>query len=727
MLSVLNCHTHQSTYQVNTLNRRLEQYSYIAVLSVLTISGFADETAQDQDEEATIEEVVVSAHPYQHLGLIQSSLLLEGKELTRAQKDSLGATIEQLSGIHNNSFGEAVGRPVVQGLDGPRVRVMSDATSTMDIGVSYNDHPLLTETSLADRVELIKGATTLLYGSGAIGGVINTITGRFPKQMPETRTSRFAIGQADNGSTRNIAFRQQLNASEAFLFHIDGFARDADSYEIPGCPELHEEEEHDEEEEEHEDEHEEEEMNCSVLENSDISLDGGSIGTTFFGSRGSIGVSYSTTNGNFGIPLHVGHHGEEEHEEEEHDEEEEEHEDEHEDEAHDERIEIDLEQSRLDISSHLQSAANPDLRLYGRAGFSTYEHAEIEEGAIETAFLNDARDMRLELQLPPRSELRQTYGFHHEYRDFRVLSDDRLDAESTSVAAFALYRLGGQDAQYEFGARIGEITKEASGFERRSFTSHALSAGVLWNLNDQMDLGLTGEFSSRAPVIEELFTTGVHLATGSVERGDPSLENESLMGVSATLHGDFGQHSPDVTVYFRQFDDFIYSAQTGEVEDDLPVFQQSQDDVHFLGVDVTVKSLLYSGDGWDVHSNLGFDFVDSSISGSDDDVLPRQPPTRLRIALTAEKQDWTLGGILTNVAEVSDVSTFETHTDGWMDLEAFVEYNRVIGDRNWTMSVRGRNLTDEEQRLHVSPIKDRILLRGRSLDFMVRISERNPS
>ena len=703
------------------MKRRIEQYSYIALMCALAMFGFADETTQTQEDETTIEEVVVSAHPYQHLGLIQSSLLLEKEDLARAQKDSLGATIAQLSGIHNNAFGEAVGRPVVQGLDGPRVRVMSDATSTMDIGVSYNDHPLLTETLLADRIELIKGATTLLYGSGAIGGVINTISGRFPKQIPETRASRFAIGQADNGSTRNIAFRQQLNASEEFLFHIDGFARDGDSYEIPGCPELHEEhEEHEEEEEEHEDEHEEEEMNCSVLENSDISLDGVSLGTTYFGSRGSVGVSFSTTNGNFGIPLHVGH-GEEEHEEEEH--EEEEHEDEHEEE-HDERVEIDLEQSRLDISSHLQSAANPDLNLYARAGFSSYEHAEIEEDAIETAFLNDARDMRLEIQLPPRGELRQTYGLHHEYRDFRVLSDDRLDAESASFAVFALYRLGGQDAQYEFGARIGEISKEASGFERRNFSSHALSAGVLWDLNDQMDLGLTGEFSSRAPVIEELFTTGVHLATGSVERGDPDLENESLLGVSATLHGDFGQHSPDLTVYFRQFDDFIYSAQTGEVEDDLPVFQQSQDDVRFLGLDVTVRSLLYSGDGWNVHSNLGFDFVDASISGSSDDVLPRQPPARLRVALTAEKQDWTVGGTLTNVAEVTDVSMFESHTDGWIDLEAFVEYKRVIGDRNWTMSLRGRNLTDEEQRLHVSPIKDRILQRGRSLDFSVRISER---
>ena len=537
------------------MKRRIEQYSYIALMCALAMFGFADETTQTQEDETTIEEVVVSAHPYQHLGLIQSSLLLEKEDLARAQKDSLGATIAQLSGIHNNAFGEAVGRPVVQGLDGPRVRVMSDATSTMDIGVSYNDHPLLTETLLADRIELIKGATTLLYGSGAIGGVINTISGRLPKQIPETRASRFAIGQADNGSTRNIAFRQQLNASEEFLFHIDGFARDGDPYEIPGCPELHEEhEEHEEEEEEHEDEHEEEEMNCSVLENSDISLDGVSLGTTYFGSRGSVGVSFSTTNGNFGIPLHVGH-GEEEHEEEEHEEEEheeEEHEDEHEEE-HDERVEIDLEQSRLDISSHLQSAANPDLNLYARAGFSSYEHAEIEEDAIETAFVNDARDMRLEIQLPPRGELRQTYGLHHEYRDFRVLSDDRLDSESASFAVFALYRLGGQDAQYEFGARIGEISKEASGFERRNFSSHALSAGVLWDLNDQMDLGLTGEFSSRAPVIEELFTTGVHLATGSVERGDPNLENESLLGVSATLHGDFGQHSPDVTVYFRQF------------------------------------------------------------------------------------------------------------------------------------------------------------------------------
>lgn len=695
------------------------------------MSGFTDETAQSQDSAVEIEEVVISAHPYQHLGLIQSSVLLEGEELARVQKDSLGATIEQLSGVHNNAFGEAVGRPVVQGLDGPRVRVMTDATSTMDIGVSYSDHPLLTETALADRIELIKGATTLLYGSGAIGGVINTISGRFPKQMPEIPSSRFLFGQADNGSTRNIAFRQQFSATDELLFHIDGFARDGDPYDIPGCPELvehHEEEEHHEdEEEEHEDEHHDEApMNCSVLENSDMGLDGGTIGTSYFGSRGSFSIAYNTTNGNFGIPLHIEHgHGEEMHEEEE--EHEEEHEDEHEDEHESERIELDLEQSRLDISTYLQSAANPDLTVHGRAGFSAYEHAELEEGAVATMFVNDARDMRIELQLPPRGDLRQTYGLHNEYRDFKVVSDERLDAESTSIAAFALYRIAGADAQYEVGARVGEITKEASGFARRNFSSYAVSAGVLWDLNDQMDLGIAGEISSRAPVIEELFTTGVHLATGSVDRGQPNLENEALIGVSATLHGDFGQHSPDVTVYLRQFNDFIYSAQTGEMEDDLPVFQQTQDDVQFLGLDVAVQSALFSTEGWQVSSKIGFDIVNASVSGGSDDVLPRQPPARLKLALTADKQDWTVGGLLTHVAEVSDTSEFETPTESWIDLAAFVEFRRVIGDRTWTMSLRGRNLTDEEQRLHVSPIKDRVLQRGRSIDFSIRISERGQS
>ena len=223
----------------------------VGALTLFT-TGFA--TAQEDSstiEDSTIEEMVVTAHPLSGEGLAQPVSVLEGEALDRALSATLGETLVNQPGIHSATFGPAVGRPVIRGLSGPRVKVMEDRIDTMDVSVSSPDHAATIEPFTANRIEILKGPSTLLYGNGAIGGVVDTHTGRIPHQVPDQIRARAEARGADNADQRVAAGMVEAGAG-GFALHLDGLYRDADEYEIPGFAESEalralEEEDHDEE------------------------------------------------------------------------------------------------------------------------------------------------------------------------------------------------------------------------------------------------------------------------------------------------------------------------------------------------------------------------------------------------------------------------------------------------------------------------------------------------
>ena len=309
------------------------QFFLLAMASWLGFPALGEE-APDEELSETIEEIVVLGHPLSGEGLAQASDVVSGVELDRKAADSIGATVGNEAGIHNSSFGVAVGRPVIHGLDGARVRIMEDRIDTLDVSVTSGDHAVTVDPFIANKIEILKGSGTLLYGSGAIGGVVDVNTGRIPHRALDGVSGRFDLKSADNGNGRNGSFR--VNGSVGMLgWHLDGFSRRADDYEIPGFAasarelareEEEEEEHHDEEEgdEEHHDEeedHEEEEF-FGVLPGSGFEVRGGSAGFSLIDNGEFIvGVSVSRITAEYGIPGHGheehGHHeeGEEEHHE----------------------------------------------------------------------------------------------------------------------------------------------------------------------------------------------------------------------------------------------------------------------------------------------------------------------------------------------------------------------------------------------------------------------------
>ena len=119
--------------------------------------------------------LVIHANPLEHTALDMATpiILLAGDELTSKKAGTLGEILQQEPGLSVSSFGPAVSRPVIRGLSGSRVKITNNQMSVMDASTNSADHDVGMEPLLAEQVEVVKGPATLLYGSGAIGGVVN--------------------------------------------------------------------------------------------------------------------------------------------------------------------------------------------------------------------------------------------------------------------------------------------------------------------------------------------------------------------------------------------------------------------------------------------------------------------------------------------------------------------------------------------------------------------------
>ncbi len=676
-----------------------------------------------------LEEVVVKAHPLHEKGLSQSIEVLNGAELADALQSNLGATLAQQPGIRATSFGAAVGRPVIRGLGGPRIKTTEDSIDSLDVSVTSSDHAVTVEPFIAEQITVLKGASTLLYGAGAIGGVVDIETGRVPTSINEKEISgRGEIRGGDNQNTRAAAARLDGNFGSEVAWHIDAFSKEADDYEIPGFSEsarFHAAEEA--EESESEEEHEEGEEAFGVLEGSRYDIHGGAVGLSWAGDRGHIGFSVSVIDATYGL---VGGHG---HEEAHEDEEVEEIEEEHDEEG---PGRIDLDQTRIDFSGKLLSPFSGIESLSARIGINDYEHAELEgDGEPGTVFENDAWEARIQAKHSPALGFSGVLGLQLGNREFSTSgevelseADEHAFVPPTEAKTTGLYWVGEREFSafsLELGARIDAVdikSREESGTVKLDFSTESASVGFVIPQSKAISWAVLFDYSERAPSIEELFSDGAHLASGTVERGDSLLGEESAFSSSISWAYETDALDVHLSVYHNVFDDFIYQASTGVEEDGLPVFDYLQNDAEFTGLDIEVGvHLLRVGDG-DLDMRVTFDTVSAEIVENGGQDLPRIPANRFSTALVWESDVWRGKVTFSDVTSQDDVAPFELATDGYQDISAKLERTFEVGESTLNAFVQGRNLTDEEQREHVSFVKDLAPAPGRSLELGLQFS-----
>ena len=714
---------------------------WVAVLVCLPLAA-SDESEEKADdgqlsdggEDHDLEEVVVYGHP---LGgaVSQSTDILAGEELERAARQSVGETLAQTPGVHSASYGPAVGHPVIHGLTGTRVLVLENHVSSMDVSSSGSDHSIAVEPFLADRIEVIKGSGTLLYGSGAMGGTVDVHTSRVPADAPEGGLSGRFLGRGDTGSdARYAGFRLDGGGGE-WAWHLDGYTSENADLAIPGFALLdaHDEEE-EEEEEHHEGEEEEEEDHeepvAGVLENSFGDHSGGAFGTAYHGARGHFGVAVAVRDWSYGIVGAHAHgeegHGEEEEEEHHGDEEEEELEGDHDEEEgeHDEENPwAAVEQTKFVTEFGLLDPFPGFTSLEGSVVISDYEHNEIEgdEGEVASHFGNDAWQVRVVMEAEPRGTWESAVGVQLGGSDFVFGSEGEFEpVESSHWAIFGVAHTELDQFELETGARLESVEHVDTNGLALDFLATSVSVGVVvpngpWEFTARVDRSMC------APEGEELFAAGAHLAIGGFQMGSAELDEEQSLNLTAGAAYRSEGVELKLTGYRYGFDNFIYQRETADEHDELTVFQWSQTEATFLGLDAEARVQLFADAQATADLVFGYDWVTTDVDDPHLSHLPRIPPRRASIAAEVAWHDLWGRIAYSRYADQDEVTTYETPTDGYGNLDIEGEYAARLGEANLVFFVAGRNLGDEDQRQHSSFVKYSAPLAGRRVEAGVRI------
>ncbi|WP_341502108.1 TonB-dependent receptor [Gallaecimonas sp. GXIMD4217] len=686
-------------------------------------------------KESSIENIVVTAGALRR-GVLESAnpiTVLAEDDLRLAAQPSLGETLAREPGVQSSYFGPAASRPVIRGMDGPRVRVVQNGLGTGDASTVSADHAVTTESGTARQIEVLRGPATLLYGNGAVGGVVNVVDNRVPRREQEGLSGELEGRYATVNDERTLTATLD-GGSGAFAWHLDGNRRRAHDTAIPGAADIHEPDQR------------------GLLENSSLENDEFTLGASHVGEHGFIGLSYNSLDSNYGVPGH--HHGEE-HEEEGHEEEG------HEEEA-EESVRIDLDKTAWQLLAELDDPFAGFSRLQWAAGYNDYEHTELEGGAVGTVFKNETREARLALEHNPLAEWQGVLGLHWLSRDFGAQGEEAFspDSQSRALAAFLVEERQLGEVTLELGGRLEHYRIEASPFELETDEGHeqvapgkishnnlSLSASANWRFTDGYSLGAALSRAERGATAEELYSFGPHLATGTFEVGSLfHLEAEGEHG-----HGHFEGGEPqtevannlDITfrkfggdlgltanLFYNRIDHYFYQENTGlvaeggheeeegEAEHDhggeLPIFQYRQADVEFYGYELDASWQL--DEHWSVDAFSDYTRARLKDGGE----LPRIPALRLGLTLNYDWDDWHMELGATRYGRQDKVAEGEEETPGYTLVDAALTYRHYTDAGDLLFFLKGSNLTDREARPHTSFLKEVAPLPGRNLTLGVR-------
>ncbi len=640
------------------------------------------------------EEILVTAGPeaVRRSELYQAADVLGGRELRSRIEPSLGETLRHQPGVNATYFGPGSSRPIIRGLGGDRVRVLEGGVGTGDASSTSPDHAVSLEPQSAERIEVVRGPATLLYGSSAIGGVVNVIDNRVPDEMPTQPVRGEVRGLLGSVSDERTGAFELNGGFGRIAWHLGGLLRETGDYSIPGFADADHEGGAAPGEER------------GVLENSAIETQRGAIGLSWIGDNGYLGASVSGLFSKYGVPGEA--HGDEANG------------------AEEEAVAIDLEQRRFDAEGTWRFSGRFLRGIKARLGVSDYEHVELEGDETGTIFRNDARELRVEAQHRIGGSIHGAFGAQLMSRDFEAIGEEAFvpPNDTRGVALFVFEEMDRGPARYQIGARWERQTSEdQSASVDRSFNGFSFSAGVNYGVSDAVTVSAHGARSVKLPSAEELFSNGPHLATRSFEVGDIDLDTEVGTSLDLTLRVAHGRVEGEVTGFVNRFDRFIYPSFTGAEIEGLPVLQYTQGDASFVGFEGRADIELYHAGT----SHLAWELMADAVRGTlsdDDQPLPRIPPFRFGTGLRMDGTAWGVRANAMRTAAQNRVADFETATDGYTTLDVTANYRFFAGGTVHELILSGRNLGNSEARSHVSLLKDIAPMPGREIRLAYRLS-----
>jgi iron complex outermembrane receptor protein len=678
-------------------NLTLYSSAVFILVSISTSSALAEESTSEQkpsSAEYKLEELLIESSPLQQtiLESAQPVSILTGSELDLKAQNSLGDTLAAEPGISSSSFGPAAGRPVIRGLGGDRIRVLENGIGTQDVSSSSPDHAVTIESSVVDKIEVVRGPASLLYGTSAVGGIVNVFDNRIPEKLPSTpATGTVELRGESVNSGRSGLFNVTAPVGQ-FAFHADGFKRVTDDVRIPGFARTE-----------------------SLRDSSELEFpeprgkipfsysesDNLTLGSSYIFDKGYIGAAVSEFNTDYGVP-----NGEND-------------------------ISINAERRRVDVRGAVRDLGTMLESITTRVGITDYTHTEFEGREVGTRFDQNSFEGRIDMKHAEISSITGSWGLQLQTSDIQAIGEEAYQppTDTTTYSLFALEEAAVSDSlTLQLGGRFDWSDLDTTGFEdlgdddrSRFFATFSQSAGAVWDLSDKYSLALSVAHSERAPNGQELFTNGPHIATGSFEVGNPELDIERSLGTDLTLRKTTGTFRGSIGGFFNHFWDYIALNPTGEEEDDLPVFAYEAVDANFIGFESQISAHVIDRPGEELFFDIQPDYVRAKDRDNDDN-LPRIPPFRLRTGVTYFHEDLLRARFeVQQVFAQRETAAFETSTDGYTMLNAYLSKDISFGSQVLEVFLRGNNLLNEKARNHVSFIKDVAPLPGASALLGIRI------
>ncbi|MBX9676371.1 MAG: TonB-dependent receptor [Methylotenera sp.] len=620
--------------------------------------------------------------------LVVPVVVLNGRELSLRREGTLGETLNGIPGVTATQFGPNASRPVIRGLDGERVRIMQNGIGILDASSLSFDHAVGIDPLIVEQIDVVRGPAALLYGGSAVGGVVNAIDHRIPKEQLDGITGRAEARFGGADSTRNGAAVVDVG-NGLFAIHADVYNRKTNDLDIPGFAVSSRLNRTDGTPRE----------NRGRLQNSNAQSDGGAFGASLTFDHGYIGASISTLSNNYGVVA-------------------------------EEDVRIDMESDRIDIASEFTNLGGLINRVKFRMAHTDYEHVELEGSEIGTTFKNRGLEGSFEAGHAPFANLNGVIGFQFNNTNFEALGEEAFvpTVNTQNRAIYVYEELAIDKHKITFGGRLGRTIVDSKDTENfgagisNSFNPNSFALGGLYTINDNWSLTSNLSYNERAPSYFELYANGAHVATGQFEVGDVNFDKEKSNGIDAQIRWKDAKNSFSLGAYHTRFQNFIGLFETGndiqvEPGEFLPEAQFRAVPAEFTGLEAEGKFAMTDN----LNLLVRGDYVRARDKRNNDH-LPRIAPFRLGAGLQYQLNSFTARIDVLRAFKQDNTADNELQTDGYANVTASVAYKLPV-KFNAELFAKANNLLDEEIREHASFLKDiapageRSVLIGLRADF----------
>lgn len=651
----------------------------IGILSLLASPSFADDAPKKLDQ------IVVTANPFGHSEneLIRPVSVLSGKELLNKSQTTIGETISGELGVRSTYFGPNASRPVIRGLDGDNIQILQNGVVSLDASAASVDHNVVIDPLSVEKIEVVRGPSALLYGSKAIGGVVNVIDNRIPNSPISEKIIGAVDGRLNSANEERSGSLLLEGGVGKYAWHVNGFGRATNDIRIPEFAHSKSLRQSDPSNPEPR----------NRVPNSQSTSQGGSVGVSRFFDKGYFGLAathYQTDYGTVAEP----------------------------------DVTIEMQQQRLDFAGSYKQPIQGIKEASFKLGLSDYEHTEFEGSSPGTVFKNRGYDSRLELVHNKFGLFEGTVGAQSSLSDFSALGSEAfLPPTKTKInSGFILEEIPLGKVRLQFGGRVDYQTVESkisSNFttvNSRDDMTKSGSTGILYHPIKGYAISLSGAYTERAPNAQELYAKGSHVATNSFETGKKDLKVQKSTGLDLSIRKEEGALTGEVNFFYNRFKNYITLVANGQndPDDKLPMYDYLNLDADFYGAEAKANLIAYDKNLQKLSFEIRSDYVEAKDRVTKQ-YLPRVAPLRIGASTIYHYEKVGLRLDADYNFKQGKLASNETPTDGYTMLNAGADYALDFGQTSSTLYLKATNLLDQEARNHVSFLKDSAPLSGRSI------------